>query len=567
MTRGGEVYVADIETTGLERDSDFIVGVINNEVYWKDRDGFTDRINEIFENNLGYIVGHNLFCFDLCNLCYHLPHCLPSVERHLDKVIDTLLISKLLYPGRLKHSLESWGNAVGVKKVEVSNDEFVQGSDRTLLEKRCLKDVELNRALLDKFESRRWKHLVGKQYSAHQKFCGSIVVPMMCTGLPFHEATAKDKEIRLAKKRARNVMAARKVLGDINFQSNQQIDKALKDVYGKGLPLGEPAKKTGRRSPILNKDNREEMIQKFPILANVFLAKDAKMHMDFFGEGKKSFRYSLIGDRVFYHYNHIGARTFRSAISAPPMQQVPKDVRAAIKAVRGQKILAADVDSLEYAFYCWLLKNVLKSPKLWDALQAGVSPKKQTIEVFKKHGCLDRVVLYGGQTLEDKCKTATYAKLYGAADATLAAQFNVPHGEFHRMTAAVEERFMGIKLLSRAIENAIVDGCITNVWGEKVPTTPYKALNTFIQSSGSGYSWRLLYLFYTNLKKEFDRLGRYIRPICWVHDEIVMEMEHFEGHVEVIEAARLKALDEFEERWGFPCIAGFGYNVNEHWTK
>lgn len=88
------------------------------------------------------LIGHNICRFDI-----------PVVEQLLGikikaKLVDTLALSWYLYPSRLKHGLEEWGEEVGVKKPEIDNWENLSQEE---YENRCCEDVKINVAIWNKF--------------------------------------------------------------------------------------------------------------------------------------------------------------------------------------------------------------------------------------------------------------------------------------------------------------------------------------------------------------------------------------------------------------------------------
>lgn len=140
--------VLDIETDGLLREATCIYCIVakdlnTNELHvfeGKDlRKGFA-----VFNATVDRYVGHNLVGFDL-----------PCIGRLLDiqidctKCFDTLVVSRLLNVGRQGgHSLESWGERLGFKKLEHSD--FTSYSPEML--EYCKNDVELT--------ARVYKHLL-----------------------------------------------------------------------------------------------------------------------------------------------------------------------------------------------------------------------------------------------------------------------------------------------------------------------------------------------------------------------------------------------------------------------
>ena len=89
------------------------------------------------------LIGHNIIGFDI-----------PVIKKlhgidlwNKDKVIDTLVLSRLLNPVREKgHSLKVWGTKLGVAK-DLHPEDFHIYTKDTL--KYCLKDVILNKLLFE----------------------------------------------------------------------------------------------------------------------------------------------------------------------------------------------------------------------------------------------------------------------------------------------------------------------------------------------------------------------------------------------------------------------------------
>jgi len=101
------------------------------------------------------LIGHNITLWDI-----------PHLERVLDikvkaKLVDTLAISWYLYPKRVLHGLESWGEDFGIPKPKI-----VDWDSLTVEEyiHRCEEDVKINQKLWDKM----WSHLVAL-YGSEEK--------------------------------------------------------------------------------------------------------------------------------------------------------------------------------------------------------------------------------------------------------------------------------------------------------------------------------------------------------------------------------------------------------------
>lgn len=88
-------------------------------------------------------IGHNITRFDI-----------PVIERILGikvkaRLIDTLAISWYLYPKRLIHGLDSWGNDLGVEKPKIDDWENLPLEEYI---KRCEEDVKINNRLWNKMK-------------------------------------------------------------------------------------------------------------------------------------------------------------------------------------------------------------------------------------------------------------------------------------------------------------------------------------------------------------------------------------------------------------------------------
>lgn len=88
------------------------------------------------------LVGHNITRFDI-----------PVLEKLLGitinaKLVDTLALSWYLYPNRIKHGLEEWGEELGIKKPDI-----IEWDNPLLIEEyihRCREDVKINTKLWKK---------------------------------------------------------------------------------------------------------------------------------------------------------------------------------------------------------------------------------------------------------------------------------------------------------------------------------------------------------------------------------------------------------------------------------
>lgn len=137
--------VFDIETDGL---LDKVTKIhclsyrtfINGEEI--DRGSITDyEVMRHFIRSQTVLVGHNIIRYDV-----------PVIQKILGiiveaRLIDSLALSWYLYPTRIKHGLESWGDDLGVQKPYISDWNNLAIEDYI---HRCESDVEINSLLFSK---------------------------------------------------------------------------------------------------------------------------------------------------------------------------------------------------------------------------------------------------------------------------------------------------------------------------------------------------------------------------------------------------------------------------------
>jgi hypothetical protein len=138
-------YVVDIETDGIEATKIWCL-VVDDGTVLTSHDDMRDWCNNLTDSDR--IIGHNFQRYDK-----------PTLERILGvtiqaQIVDTLALSWYLFPNRIRHGLEYWGEDLGVAKPEIEDwenlslDEYVH---------RCKEDVKINSALweplLEKLQS------------------------------------------------------------------------------------------------------------------------------------------------------------------------------------------------------------------------------------------------------------------------------------------------------------------------------------------------------------------------------------------------------------------------------
>ena len=145
-----EYYAIDCETDALVNPTVVHCVVLRNSVgfqlFDKNNPDYS-TLRNIMENEI--IVGHNVIDFDFPVLSDLLGCPLP------ERFYDTLVLSRMFNQPLVKaegHSLEVWGNRLGIPKVGVDIDNFSEYTEN--IRNRCIRDTKINRALFDLFVER-----------------------------------------------------------------------------------------------------------------------------------------------------------------------------------------------------------------------------------------------------------------------------------------------------------------------------------------------------------------------------------------------------------------------------
>lgn len=137
-----KLRVFDIEADGLDPSK---IHCLSASVFsggeWRLKSTTDYNQMRSFFEGVDVVVGHNIMRWDI-----------PVLERLLGikikcKIIDTLALSWYLYPYRLTHGLEDWGEHFGVPKPKI--DDWVGLPIETYIH-RCEEDVRINSKLWDK---------------------------------------------------------------------------------------------------------------------------------------------------------------------------------------------------------------------------------------------------------------------------------------------------------------------------------------------------------------------------------------------------------------------------------
>lgn len=136
--------ICDIEANGLTPDKIWccVCKDIDTGEVTIFRDGDADKAREFF-NQCEKVIGHNIIGYDAIWL-----NKLWKIGLKLDKIIDTLVLSRLANSFRAGHSLRDWGEKLGVYKDH--HDDWSQWSQE--MEDYCVQDVEVTEAVYNQLK-------------------------------------------------------------------------------------------------------------------------------------------------------------------------------------------------------------------------------------------------------------------------------------------------------------------------------------------------------------------------------------------------------------------------------
>jgi hypothetical protein len=139
--------VFDIEANGLTPDHIHCLAMANADTRKSRSTTDYDHMHAFCQHEDWWYIGHNIHLYDV-----------PALENILrtnvkGRLVDTLALSWYLYPERIRHGLEEWGEEFGIKKPEISDWENLTPEEYV---NRCEQDVQINLRLWDKI----WSDLI-----------------------------------------------------------------------------------------------------------------------------------------------------------------------------------------------------------------------------------------------------------------------------------------------------------------------------------------------------------------------------------------------------------------------
>jgi len=580
--------VFDIETDGLieeftkvhclvvyDIEEDRLFSFIGDEV----EDGL------FFIKNFSKIIGHNIISFDL-----------PILKKFFkwepdsnQEVVDTLVMSKLIYPNRAvrdakkgsiskdmygRHSLKSWGQRLGLEKGDFTN--FEEVSDEMVMY--CENDVELNHMLYRKLtEANFSKESIRLEHDIHK-----ICLKQTENGFPFDTRKASRLYAILAEKRNTLHKELKKAFGnwtetetfipkvnnkargyvkgvpfikenviEFNPNSRRHIAKRLHDIHG-----WEPEKFTTTGEPKID----ETVLAELPYSEAQLMAEAFRVNklIGQLSEGKHAWLYHEKDGKIHGSVNTMGSVSSRCSHSHPNISQVPsvkgfygKECRELFYAPKGFSLLGCDVSGLEIRVVSHYLA----------AFDGGDYAK--TVVEGDVHE-VNRVAI--NLPSRDQAKTFIYGLLYGAGDAKLGQIVGKNAREGKKLKDLFFKKVPAFKKLRQKVFSKAERGFLFGLDGRKVPVRSiHSSLNSLCQSAGAIICKKWVVEFHKCMKEEGFKEGQDYEQVAFVHDEIqVLVRKGIEDEVGKI---AIDSITKAGKLLGLKVPLTGEYNFGSNWAE
>jgi DNA polymerase I-like protein with 3'-5' exonuclease and polymerase domains len=455
----------------------------------------------------GVIVGHNIFGYD-----FPVMRRLHGMARP-KCIVDTLVISKLMYPDINNHplgdnSLESWGKHLKFPKME-----YTQGweSYNDTMGTYCKQDTRLGEAIYyaqKKFLSNN-REVVGFEHRVSE-----VLMEQVCDGFNYdinageklHQNLMLEKLgiedemrqifpdriiIRHSEKTGKRLKDKIEVF---NPGSRQQIADRLTEKYGWEPPLTDKGNPKVDESVLstLNYPEAKKLVEYFDTCKLMGMVEDWNTRAAHSRDNK-----------VHGGINAQGAATGRCTHSQPNVAQVSGDHRARELWVPndGDVLVGADLSGLELRMLAHFMAKYDNGEYAKVLLTGDIHTHNQ-----KAAGLESRSL----------AKSFIYAYLYGAGDKKIALVCNCSVNAARDLRERFQQEIPALAKVQDAVkfETAKRGGVILPD-GRKVPVrSEHAALNTLLQGSGAIVSkyWMV------EANKAVKSMGA--KQLAYIHDEL-----------------------------------------------
>lgn len=514
---------------------------------WVNNEGLKEYLDEF-----STIIGHNLIAFDapILNKVW-------GTKIRKSQVADTLLLSRLSNSARDGgHSLDAWGKASGLEKIEFTDFDGGLTDDMIVY---CQRDVELTSKVYDILVAEIEKNKISQDAVKLEYEVQVILSEMEKNGFKLDIPYAQTLLCEIKTEMAEIEEALQKIFPPIVTERvSEKTGKRLKDdvetfnvgsrqqIASRLMSKGwKPTKKTEKGQVIVDEAVLSEVSipEAVPIARYLTLQKRASQldsWLEHLGED----------GRVHGKVIGFGAVTSRATHSSPNMAQVPatravlgKEFRSCWTVESGNVLVGIDLSGIELRCFAHYLND---QEYIDETVNGDVHTRNQQA--------------FGVET-RDLAKTVLYATLYGASPTKIGKVIgDTPKrgaeiiGNFCKAVPAYER-------LKSKVERLAEKGTLPGIGGYQLKVrSSHSSLNTLLQSAGAIISKQWLVQLTKNLRAKKIPY----KLVAWVHDEVQIETPREYG--DLVGEVVVHSAAEAGEILKFRCPVGAEYGVAENWA-
>jgi len=583
--------ILDIETNGFLDVLDKIHCMVfrdvdTQKVYSYNPDQINEGLNLLKKATL--IIGHSVMGFDL-----------PAIEKvtgykYEGAILDTLLCSRLIWsnmvevdyikkdlPPKLigKHSIESWGYRLGLRKGDFAQtatfDVWTQD-----MQDYCERDVEVTYLLYKQIEKKNYSE---KAIKLEHDFAHWIIKQEQ-GGVDFDETTAQSLFLSLTKQRLEIEQKLSAVFG--SWRKSIGFKTYKRDNKKRGIVAGVPVEQF--RTEIFNPNSRDHIADRLKTLGwkpksftatgkpevNEKVLKslhydEAKLisehlliqkRLGQLSEGEQAYL-KLITKEKKIHGKVItnGAVTGRCTHFNPNLAQVVAkgskygtEMRSLFIAPTNMVMCGIDFSGLELRVLASYLCNYDNGDFAKTLLEADIHSKNQQIL---------------GLETRAKAKTFIYAYIYSAGNERISEILEVSLTEAKRIRQTFEKALPALINLKNAV--AVKYRNQKWIYGldkrKLMCRAEYSSLNTLIQSAGALLVKAGTVIVNNDLKQAGFVWGKDYRMVLHVHDE--MQFVVHKDKIEEFKNIASGLFNKTKDYFGFKCDLAGEIKVGSNWSE
>ena len=498
------------------------------------------------------IIGHNIFGYDFPVMRRLHGMARPKV------IVDTLIVSKLMYPDINSHplgdnSLESWGKYLKFPKIEYTQGWQAYNDDMGVY---CKQDTRLGEAI---YLSQKKFIADNKEVVRFEHKVSEVLMEQVCNGFNYdldageklHQNLMLEKLgiedemrtifpdriiIRHSEKTGKRLKDKIEVF---NPGSRQQIADRLNEKYGWEAPLTEKGNAKVDESVLSTLDYPEakKLVEYFDTCKLLGMVEDWNT---------RAFRSR--DHKIHGGINAQGAATGRCTHSQPNVAQVSGDHRARELWVpnAGDVLVGADLSGLELRMLAHFMAKYDNGEYAKVLLTGDIHTHNQ-----KAAGLESRSL----------AKSFIYAYLYGAGDKKIALVCNCSVDAARRLRDRFQKEIPALAKVQDAVKYELAKkGGVILPDGRKVPVrSEHAALNTLLQGSGAIVSkyWMV------EASKSVAKMSA--KQLAYIHDELQYSCPA--GIAEEFGKAVTKAATTAGEQLNLNIRIDAEYRVGKSWAE